>query len=345
MGRKRRGGGEERPATIIFFLDSSELFVEGFGTEGVLNIAAAGGIPVRSVRVLDETTICLTLRTSDVPRLRELLGARYRTEVLRTEGVVPFLRRIAGRKGLFAGAVCFAVILFLQQSFIAELRIQGDGGIPESEIAEVLADHGLYPGCRKSQVDEESIKMALYQKFPELTWTGLDIKGALAVVETASGEKTQEEKDISDSPRDIVASKSGYIKEVITRHGTQMVKEGDYVQAGDVLISSAVRANNTTYDESRNDLVTYVKAEGDVTAVVVYALETQFAKGKFSEEDMTKLVEKAVSKYIREKIPEKIEIIKKDLKFSEEENIIRCRISLEISENIGHEKETEFAGT
>ena len=57
-----------------------------------------------------------------------------------------------------------------------------------------------------------------------------------------------------------------------------MVKEGDYVQAGDVLISSAVRANNTTYDESRNDLVTYVKAEGDVTAVVVYALETQFQK-------------------------------------------------------------------
>lgn len=91
--------------------------------------------------------------------------------------------------------------------------------------------------------------------------------------------------------------------------------------------------------------MTYVKAEGNVTAVVVYALETQFAKGKFSEEDMTKLVEKAVRKYIREKIPEKIEIIKKDLKFSEEENIIRCRISLEISENIGHEKETEFAGT
>ena len=48
MGRKRRGGGEERPATIIFFLDSSELCVEGFGTEGVLNIAAAGGIPAVS---------------------------------------------------------------------------------------------------------------------------------------------------------------------------------------------------------------------------------------------------------------------------------------------------------
>ena len=39
------------------------------------------------------------------------------------------------------------------------------------------------------------------------------------------------------------------------------------------------------------------------------------------------------------------EIVKKDLKFTEEENIIRCGITLEISENIGYEKETEFAGT
>ena len=137
--------------------------------------------------------------------------------------------------------------------------------------------------------------MALYQKFPELTWTGLDIKGALAVVETASGEKTQEEKDISDSPRDTVASKSGYIKEVITPSRNA---DGERRR----LCTGRGRADqlggpcgvDSTYDESRNDLVTYVKAEGDVTAVVVYALETQFAKGKFSEEDMTKLVEKAV---------------------------------------------------
>lgn len=106
-----------------------------------------------------------------------------------------------------------------------------------------------------------------------------------------------------------------------------------------------MRANNTTYDESRNNLVTYVRAEGDVIASVVYVLETQFVKGKFTEDEMRKMADTAVRKYIREKIPEKIEILKKDLKFSEEENIIICRISLEISENIGYEKETEFAGT
>ena len=83
-----------------------------------------------------------------------------------------------------------------------------------------------------------------------------------------------------------MASKSGYIKDVITRYGTQVVQPGDYVQEGDVLISSEVKANNTTYDESRNDMVKYVRASGDVTAVIVYKLEAQFDKGKFTQKEM-----------------------------------------------------------
>ena len=343
--KKRKRKKEEQTSAVVFFLDSTEILVEGFGNEDVLNAAAYGNIPVKNVKVRDDTSVCLTVRTSDVPLLKEILGNRYYMEITGRRGLLPYFRRMASRKGLLAGAVFFAAVLFFQQAFIAELRIQGDGKIPESEIAEVLAENGLYPGCRKSQIDEESIKAALYREFPELTWAGLDTKGALAVLETVSGEKTELEKEDSDAPCDIVAEKSGYIKEIITRHGTQLVKEGDYVRKGDILISSEMRANNTTYDESRNNLVTYVRAEGDVIASVVYVLETQFVKGKFTEKEMKKMADAAVRKYIREKIPEKIEIIKKDLKFSEEENIIICRISLEISENIGYEKETEFAGT
>ena len=51
-------------------------------------------------------------------------------------------------------------------------------------------------------------------------------------------------------------------------------------------------------------------------------------------------------KYLKQmkNLKNKIEIVNKDLKFTEEENIIKCRVTLEISENIGCEKEIEFAG-
>lgn len=329
---------------IVFFLNSSEIRVEGFGTEHVLNAAGENDIPLRNVRIEDETSVRMTVRTEDAEKLKAALGSRYRMEILNSSGLIPFARRSLKRKGLTAGALCFALILFAQQCFIAELRIEGSAAIPESEIAEILEKNGLYPGCPVWKIDEESLKDALYIAFPRLTWIGIDRKGALAVVETVSGEKKEDAPSDSLEPCDIIAVKSGYIKNVIVRHGAASVKEGDYVEKGDILISGALKTTNLTYDETRNDLVRYVRAEGDVTAVVIYKLETQFAKGRFSEKEMEKTAEKAIRKYIREKIPEKIEIVKKDLKFEEEENIIKCRITLEVSENIGCEKEIEFAG-
>ena len=345
FGGKRKKSGEEKTDTVFFFFDSSEILVEGFGPENVLNLAGQSDIPVRNVKILDEMTVRMTILTADIGALEEILGTRYRMEALRSFGLFPYGKKILRRKGLLAGALCFAVILYVQQCFVAELRILGNTGIPEEEISAVLKENGLYIGCRKSQVDEETIKNQLYASFSDITWTGIDMKGALAVVEIAEGDKQEKKPQNSDVPCDIVASKSGYIKDVITRYGTQIVQPGDYVQEGDILISSEVKANNTTYDESRNDMVKYVRASGDVTAVIVYKLEAQFDKRKFTQKEMEREAENAVRKYIREKIPEKIEIVKKDLKFTEEENIIRCGITLEISENIGYEKETEFAGT
>lgn len=345
FGEKRKKDAQERTSVVFFFFDSSEILVEGFGPEEVLNLAGRSGIPVKDVRIADETSVSMIVRTADLQEFKEILGNKYRIKRIRSYGILPFCRKLLKRKGLLIGAVCFAAIVYAQQLFIAEMRIEGNTGISEEEISEVLKENGLFIGCRKSQVDEETIKNRLYASFSDITWVGVDVKGALAVVEIAEGDKYEKKTEESDTPCDIAASKSGYIKEVITRYGTQIVQPGDYVQAGDVLISSEVKANNTTYDESRNDMVKYVRASGDVTAVVVYKLEAQFDKGKFTEKEMEHAVESAVRKYVREKAPEKIEIIKKDLKFIEEENIIRCGVTLEISENIGYERETEFAGT
>ena len=345
MGSRRKN---ERARTVFFFLDYSQLSIEGFGPEQVLNFLSEAGIALRDVGMPDEMTVRLTVRTSDVKILQEMLGSRYQIRVLRSSGVIPFAKALLRRKGLAAGAVFFAAILFFQQSFIAELRIEGNTGIPEEEMTDVLRDSGLFVGCRKSEIDPEEVKASLYASFPEITWIGLDLKGALAVIEVAKGDlvETEDSGAVSEeAPCDIVAAKSGYIKEIIVRHGTPLVEPGDYVEEGDVLIQSQVTANNTTYDESRNEMVNYVHAAGDVTAVVIYKLEAQFDRNKFSRDEMEKSAESAVRKYIRENIPQRIEILKKDLKFTEEENIIRCGITLEISENIGYEKEIEFAGT
>ena len=342
----RKKNSAERIRTVCFFPDYSEISVEGSDTETAVNMISEAGIALRNIRITDEMTVQMTVRTADLGKVREILKQRYRVEVLRSAGYFPLIRRLLRRKGLIAGVFCFIAVIVFQQSFVAEMRIEGNTGIPEEEMSAVLRENGLFVGCSKSSVDEAKIRNSLYASFPELTWVGIEIRGALAVVEVAKEDKMPDVEDLtSDEPCDIVASKAGYIREITVRQGTPVVKSGDYVEAGDVLISSVMKANNTTYDETRDDKTRLVHAAGDVEAVVVYKLEAQFDKGKFSQDRMEKSAENAIHRYVQENIPRRIEILKKDLKFSEEENIIRCGITLEISENIGYEKETEFAGT
>ncbi len=332
--------------TVCFFPGYAEISVEGSETERALNRIAEAGIPLRDVRAVDKMTVRMTVRSADLGKLRNLLKYRYQIEVLRSAGFVPMLRRLWKRKGMIAGVCCFIAVLVFQQSFIAEIRMEGNTGIPETEIESVLKENGLFTGCSKSGIDETAVKNSLYSSFPEITWVGIEVKGALAVVKMAKEEKNPDVADLtSKEPCDIAAEKAGYIRKIIVRRGIPMVSPGDYVEAGDILISAEMKAENTTYDESRDDASRLVHASGDVEAVVIYRLQTQFEKGKLSQEEMEKSVWDAAKRYVRENVPRAVEILKKDLKFSEEENIIRCGITLEISENIGYEKETEFAGT
>ena len=58
---------------------------------------------------------------------------------------------------------------------------------------------------------------------------------------------------------------------------------------------------------------------------------------------MESIINDRIRGYIRENIPEYIKMHNKDLKFEQEENIIVCNVTLEVSENIAEQKENRLA--
>ena len=174
----RKKNSAERIRTVCFFPDYSEISVEGSDTETAVNMISEAGIALRNIRITDEMTVQMTVRTADLGKVREILKQRYRVEVLRSAGYFPLIRRLLCRKGLIAGVCCFIAVIVFQQSFVAEMRIEGNTGIPEEEMSAVLRENGLFVGCSKSSVDEAKIRNSLYASFPELTWVGIEIRGA-----------------------------------------------------------------------------------------------------------------------------------------------------------------------
>lgn len=72
-----------------------------------------------------------------------------------------------------------------------------------------------------------------------------------------------QEKPSDETPCDIVAEKDGMITSIITRKGVPLVKPGDFVKAGDMLVSGTVEVKNDA-----GEIINYHQqiSDADITA-------------------------------------------------------------------------------
>ena len=93
---------------------------------------------------------------------------------------------------------------------------------------------GLKVGAAKADIVTADITHHLLSQIPELAWVGIRLEGTRVVLEVAEREIVLQDQNL---PGDVVAAKSGLIEQIIPLVGLPLVKEGDTVVAGQVLIS------------------------------------------------------------------------------------------------------------
>ena len=71
-----------------------------------------------------------------------------------------------------------------------------------------------------------------------LEWVSIKKDGMKYIVRAE--ERIIKSEVVSDKPRDIVASKDAYITKVISSKGNVLVRQGEYVKKGTVLISGKI---------------------------------------------------------------------------------------------------------
>lgn len=314
--------------------------IEGTEHEKAVSLIINAGIRMEDIKYDDELMFSFVCSYSDYLKLANILGQRYMISLASESGVVPFIKRILRRVGLAAGTLLICIMLILQQNIITEIEIEGDYGTDERKLRSALYDAGLYEGCG-ADIDNDYIKNEVLNEFKNIRWMGIERQGTyvrVSVVEGSSGDGK------NDSViHDVIAAKSGYIERIIVRDGYALAEVGDYVQAGQMIISCLVPLQNTTYDTSRDNAARVADADGIVEATVVYHMRAEFPAGKYAEEDMKSVINDRIRKYIRENIPEYIKMHNKDLKFTQEENIIVCNVTLDVLENIAEQKENKLA--
>ncbi len=252
------------------------ILVRGESLEKFLNLAAGRGIYLWDIKRTGENEIFVKARLSAVKPLRHIgRKARCKFHFQQREGLPFMVSRIKKRKSMVLGAAVFLAGLYILSSFIWFIDVTGAQSLPAEEIKKIAAEAGLRTGAARFSINRENVEKQIINGMPEISYVGVTIRGTRATIEIAEKTIIPEEEV---TPSDIVAKKSGLVKEVLVLVGNPMVKEGDTVVPGQVLISGVIPPPQEEPENlDQNDIrqtpprpATYVQARGVVRARVWY---------------------------------------------------------------------------
>ena len=154
-----------------------------------------------------------------------------------------------------------------------------------------------------------------------LEWVSIKKDGMKYIVRAE--ERIIKSEEVSDKPRDIVASKDAYITKVISSKGNVLVRQGEYVKKGTVLISGKI----TLYEDVKG----VTSASGSVYGNVWYECTVETPK-EISSERLTgrkrynlnvgnKILLRSKYQNFRQKNIKEIKIFGLKIKFYREEEV------------------------
>ncbi|MDZ5252965.1 sporulation protein YqfD [Clostridium sp. LIBA-8841] len=259
------------------FLKKGQIKVEikTFDINKLLNVLWKNGINVENVRKIDVVTVTLNIDYSDYGNLKGYVKRLDgKVKIISAKGMIFFLARAKKSISVFVGALIFLIGLYIYSGFIWRIDIETKKNIAPFEIRTMLNEFNIKPGVKKSSVNVYGLEKKLENGHGDIMWVNARIEGGTLKikVEEKVSPKIREENENKEL-KNIVASMDGEIKKIYTTSGTAVVKEGDIVKKGDVLIIPQQGIEGGEYE---------VDAKGEVTANTFYekSIELQVAGKK-----------------------------------------------------------------
>lgn len=213
------------------FLGYRRFFIEKEDIAGVADCLLNHGI---SAKISEDGSFVLPLRRAS--GARRALAAFPGVRVSEPLGVPGFFFRYRRRYGIFAALLFVLAFAFFTGGRVWDIRVEGEGGLSDAYVTEALADAGLTPGVRFSDLDLSALESDVLRTSERIAWLNINRRGNVAYVRVAARAETPEE-ETERRYANIVADEDALIEEITVRLGTETVKVGDSVKRGDLLIS------------------------------------------------------------------------------------------------------------
>ena len=189
-----------------------------------------------------------------------------------TENGVYGLLKIKQNLKLNTHLIIIITISFLIFLFFTHVIFDIEVIHSSKEIRTLLQDELAQYGIKKYSISKsfnelEKIKEKILNKYPnKLEWLEIEKEGTKYVVRVEERKITK--NNDNNTPRNIIAKKSGVLKKVVASKGDIIKDMDDYVNKGDIIVNGELIFNNKVTGK--------VRSEGKAYAEVWYVTKTEY---------------------------------------------------------------------
>jgi similar to stage IV sporulation protein len=278
--------------TLFDFL-SGCVFVEidGMFPERFFNICRSRKIPLYEIgtKITEQGTVYVAkMKIRDYRKVRNIAKKTKCIPKIRRRIGLPFLLQKYRSRLMFAAGSIYAVwLLWLLSCFVWDISVEGGFVHTEEELIAYLQEQSVACGMRKRTLDCTELERQIRMDYPDIGWVSAELLGTRLIVRIAETQMPllQGKEAV---PVHLVATADGIVEKLVLRKGTALVKPGDVVRKGDILVSGVV----TVTGDNDTILNRYgVAAEADILLKTVkhynHSFDRVVTKQLFTKEKKT----------------------------------------------------------
>jgi similar to stage IV sporulation protein len=285
-----------------YLLGTLRVSIRGSGCERFLNLVHGEKFNIFDVCRDDDGCVTFGIDRKNFRRLRPLVRKSHvKIHIQKKLGLPQRTRNYRHRFGLILGVIIIVVSLYISSLFIWDVQVSGCESISEQEVLTVLSENGFTAGGLKRKYNIREIENNFLKHNDKISWISINIKGTTAFVEVREKSEKPELIDASE-PCSIYAARDGVIASVSDYMGYSLVKPGDTVTAGDLIVTGDYTDKYGTQYKLHSYAKVMAYTTHTKTVTVPLKASEHVRTGNFKNKYSLKLIRFSVPLYFNGKI-------------------------------------------
>lgn len=261
-----------------------DIIIEGYYIERFINICTNKNILLWNLKRENSITMHASIDIKNFKELKKICKITKCKIKIKNKRGLPFVIKKYKKRKIFVGLLLILILLIIILSnFIWNIEVEGNVNIPKEDILNIAREEGLEIGKYKRNIDNKEVINKIRLERDDIAWVGVEIKGTNAIIKIVEADIKPEIVN-EEEYCNIVADKDAIITKVSAQNGTPLVKIGDVVKKGDIIVAGWFEGK---YTGNR-----YVHAQADITAKVWYTntqkVDLQEIQKQYTENSETK---------------------------------------------------------